>query len=108
MVETPGWTFTERIAKARLSLNPSSMLLSLSPSFTDKWGSEHKRQGKVEDPVFLRYGRVAVSAEKPRCRPDRLMTLPGDGCSTTLHRCDTGDLLNENTSASSFALRIGE
>lgn len=36
------------------------------------------------------------------------MTLPGDGCSTTLHRGDTGDLLNEDTAASSFALRISE
>lgn len=32
---------------------PLSRLLSLSPGFTDKWGSGRKRQGKVEDPVFL-------------------------------------------------------
>lgn len=71
-VGIPGWPLIQRILQRPQPLN---MLLSLSPGFSDRWGSGHKRRDKVEDPVFLRYGRAAVLAEKPRCRADRWMTL---------------------------------
>lgn len=49
-VGIPGWPLIQRILQRPQPLN---MLLSLSPGFSDRWGSGHKRRDKVEDPVFL-------------------------------------------------------
>lgn len=47
MAGTLEWLSFRGDCRGRAELRPSDMLSSLSPGFSDKWGSGHERRGKA-------------------------------------------------------------